>query len=148
MCLIVDANAAHAFLAAGSDVGKWLLGPRGNPRLVVGGPLTAELAKLEVVRKFLVQLDRAGRLRKMDPRAVDAESKALAKRKLCCSNDLHVLALAIISGVRTIATYDEALIQDCKNPDILSNPRGKIYRHPALHHRLLGHASSCGVKAK
>ena len=148
MCLIVDANAAHDFLAAGSAVGKWLLGRRGNPRLVVGGPLTTELAKLEVARKFLVQLDRAGRLRKMDPRAVDAESKALANRKICFSNDVHVLALAIISGARTIATYDEALIQDCKNPEIVSNPRGKIYRHPALHKPLLGHVSSCGVKAK
>ena len=148
MCLIVDANAAHAFLETGSDARKWLLGPRGNPRLVVGGLLTVELQKLEVVRKILVQLDRAGRLRKMESGAVDAESKALANRKLCRSNDLHVPALAIISGARTIATYDEALIQDCKNPEIVSNPRGKIYRHPATHQRLLGHASSCGVKAK
>ena len=148
MCLIVDANAAHTFLAAESKVRTWLFGPLGNPRLVVGGLLTVELQKLEVVRKILVQLDRAGRLRKMDPRAVDAESKALANRKLCRSNDLHVLALAIISGARTIATYDEALIQDCKNPEIVSNPRGRIYRHPAIHHRLLCHVSSCGVKAK
>ncbi len=148
MCLIVDANAAHTFLAAEGEVRTWLFGPRGNPRLVVGGLLTVELQKLEVVRKLLVQLDRAGRLRKMAPNAVDAESKALAKRAICHSNDLQVLALAIISGARTIATYDEALIQDCKNPEILSSPRSKIYRHPALHQRLLGHASSCGVKAK
>ena len=114
----------------------------------MGGLLTVELQKLEVVRKLLVQLDRAGRLRKMPPNAVDAESKALAKRAICCSNDLHVLALAIISGARTIATYDEVLIQDCKNPEILSSPRSKIYRHPALHQRLLSHASSCGVKTK
>lgn len=118
----------------------WLLGPRGNPRLVVGGSLTVE--------KLLVQLIRAGCLRKIAPNAVDAESKALAKRAICRSNDLPVLALAIITGARTIATYDEALIEDCKNQEILSSPRSKIYRNPALHQRLLGHASSCGVKAK
>ena len=149
MCLIVDANLSSTLLGEKSDVRKWLLGQQGNPRLVVGGLRTHELRKLDHVRKFLVVLQQAGRLRQCHAESLEGEFKKLGKQKICTSNDLHVLALAIVSGARTIATNDEALIRDFKNPNIMPRPRGKIYRDPSIHRNLLGHTPiTCGVKAK
>src|SRR2546425_10902784 len=63
VCLIVDANAAGEFLAQPSAVSDWLLGDRGNPRLVADGKLRQELVRLDKVRQFLAKVDQAGRLR-------------------------------------------------------------------------------------
>jgi hypothetical protein len=58
-----------------------------------------------------------------------------------------VLALAIMTGARTLATFDNALAHDFRNADYISHPRGKIYRDPDRHARLLRHTPpSCGVR--
>ncbi|SPE26752.1 hypothetical protein SBA3_1300008 [Candidatus Sulfopaludibacter sp. SbA3] len=62
------------------------------------------------------------------------------------SNDHHVLALAITSGARTLATLDNELAQDFKNKNIIDNPRGSVYRDQT-HARLLRHTPvSCSVR--
>jgi hypothetical protein len=100
------------------------------------------------VRRQLVQLDRAGRLRSADPEELQREEKRLRTSATCASNDLHVLALGIVSGARTLATDDNALAADFTNKRIIDGPRGKIYRDPARHGRLVCHTSSCGIAAR
>ncbi len=148
MCLIVDASAAGEFLARPNPLRNWLLGAVGNPRLVAAGPLKQELGRLENVRRFLVELERAGRLRSADADQLRREDERLRADGVCGSNDSHVLALAIVSGARTLATFDNALADDFRNPGIVSRPRGRIYRDPANHSHLLRHTpASCGLRS-
>jgi predicted nucleic acid-binding protein len=147
VCLIVDADAAGQFLARPSPITDWLLGDKGKPRLVAAGTLREELARLGVVRRLLTALDRAGRLRSANADRLRQEEGRLRADTRCRSNDIHVLALAIVSGARTLATFDNALAGDFRNADFISRPRGHIYRDPAKHAHLLGHTpTSCGVR--
>ena len=65
---------------------------------------------------------------------------------VCKSNDLHVLALALVSGARLLYTNDTALIDDFGNRDIVARPRGKIYTTAQVtdaHRRLLAARDLC-----
>jgi hypothetical protein len=147
VCLIVDANVAARFLSQPNPVIHWLLGERGNPRLVAAGKLRKELARHADVTRLLVRLEQAGRLRSVEASGLRQEEARLHAAGLCVSNDHHILALAILSGARTLATDDNGLADDFKNARIISRPRGKIYRDPAAHARLLRHTpASCGVQ--
>jgi hypothetical protein len=148
VCLIVDANVSATLLAQSSAIIEWLFGKRGNPRLVAAGKLRAELAKHDAVRRQLVALDRAGRLRSADAEKLRLEERRLHAGRKCVSNDSHVLALAIVSGARTLATDDNALAGDFRNKSIIDRPRGSVYRDPHTHAHLLRHTSSCGVAAR
>jgi hypothetical protein len=146
VCLIVDANTAGVLLAKPSVVIDWLFGDRGNPRLVAAGRLRVELATNQEVRRQLVELDRAGRLRSADPQELRQEEGRLHADGTCISNDRHILALAIVSGARTLATDDNRLASDFTNAKIINRPRGKVYRDPQRHAHLLRHTpKSCGV---
>jgi predicted nucleic acid-binding protein len=147
VCLIVDANAAGEFLAKSSPLRNWLLAEKGEPRLVAAGALREELVKLADVRRLLTQLERAGRLRSAASDRLRQEADRLRADGQCRSNDIHVLALAIVSGARTLATFDHALMGDFRNAGIISRPRGSVYRDPVAHARLLRHTpESCGVR--
>jgi predicted nucleic acid-binding protein len=149
MCLIVDANAGGIFLAQPGPIRDWLLGAAGNPRLVAAGALRTELTQISEVSRFLVQLERAGRLRSAPSESLDLEVRRLHRQANCRSNDLHVLALAIVSGARTLATFDGALAADFRSASIISRPRGNVYRNPKIHAHLLRHTpTSCGVRAR
>jgi len=143
----VDANVAAEFLGKPCAVVDWLLGEKGKPRLVAAGLLRQELGRLDGVRRMLTRLDQAGRLRTADATALTREEKRLRSSGVCRSNDCHVLALAIVSGARTLATLDDDLAADFKDQDIINRPRGKVYRDHVAHARLLGHTPSCGVKS-
>jgi predicted nucleic acid-binding protein len=147
VCLIVDANAAEQFLARASAVTNWLLGTRGEPRLVAAGKLREELVQHAAVHRLLVELERAGRLRSADAERLQQEEDRLSASRRCRSNDSHVLALAILSGARTLATFDNALAHDFRNAAIINKPRGRIYRNPTSHAHLLRHTPSCGVRS-
>ena len=43
------------------------------------------------------------------------------------SNDIHILKLAIKTGVRALCSVDQALINDFKNTQVIS-PKGKVYK--------------------
>ena len=149
MCLIVDANAAHKFLVQKSAIVAWLFGPKGNPKLCTGGLLTRELDRIGAVQRILEELSRAGRLRTIPTAEIQKRERQIKSARLHRSNDVHVLALAIASGARTLATFDGALSADFKNPRIIKNPRGRIYQRPDEHGHLLCHTpKSCGVRAK
>ncbi len=147
MCLIVDSNVGPKFLVQSSAIVDWLFGERGSPRLVAAGKLRQELAMNEQVRGQLVVLERAGRLRSVDAEKLHLEERRLLADRVCPSNDSHILALAIVSGARTLATNDNALAGDFRNKSIIDKPRGSIYRDPDDHAHLLRHTSSCGVKS-
>ncbi len=148
MCLIVDADAAGRFLARPSPLRNWLLGQKGNPRLVAAGALMKELVQLDAVRRLLRELNRAGRLRPADAGRLQQEEDRLRSDGRCQSNDHHVLSLAIVTGARTLASFDNDLARDFRNAELIRGPRGSIYRDPAAHAHLLRHTpASCGVRA-
>jgi len=151
MCVIVDANLVG--LVFGSPphpdfvpVLDWL--QQRDGRLVMGGHLAAELGRSEKARRFVVQLQRAGLVRLVPPAEVAREEAEVAGTGLCESNDSHVVALARVSGARTLCTHDKALQRDFRNPQLVMKPRGSIYQR-AGHGKLLRHTPpSCGLGRK
>jgi hypothetical protein len=154
MCIIVDANVAHKFSNPPHrdvrPVVSWLRNkkPRQRlPRLVVGGKLREELHRAgEVIRKFLLELRRAGRLYDIADDEVNEETQTvvrLLKKLQEKSDDPHVLALARVSGSRLLASDDSrsglhALFKDKR----LLDPPGQVYRK-AKHQHLLREAPDC-----
>ena len=47
----------------------------------------------------------------------------LVDGRVCCSNDSHIVALAIVSGARVVVSRDQALAEDFTNPKLLK-PKG------------------------
>ena len=115
MCAIVDANVGHEVFGGGErpEAGKyfaqWL--ERGN-KLVVGGELLRELSKRNEFVKWLRAAQRTGRAVRVDDDAVKQEVARIAPERDWESNDLHVIALARLSGTRLIFTNDQALQND------------------------------------
>ena len=124
----------------------------GAGRLVVGGKLKAELWKVSAVKEWLDILRANGRLRQVNDSLVGQTEKDLGE--YCRSDDPHVIALACVSGARLLYTNDSALIEDFKNPRLLS-PRGRVYTtdHSAgtltkAHRDLLERKDLCRPTAK
>jgi hypothetical protein len=133
MCLIVDTNVAHLALSDSADpefkpVYKSLFGDcRPEQTLVYGGHLATEYGRSGRISRAVEELLRAGRARREDDDAVNAETRLVTKP--CTSNDPHVIALARVSGVRLLCTHDtnSGLMADFKNKELIDRPRGKIY---------------------
>jgi hypothetical protein len=146
MCVIVDANMASQVFSRpptvdGKPVIEWLLKREGL--LVFGGKLTSELSRLRDAMRTLVELRRAGKAVDVESANPRAHAEQLAWCALRCrSNDAHVLAIARCSGARTLVTNDARAMDDFKDKDLLSNPRGKIYQR-AEHASLLTHTQGC-----
>ena len=131
MCAIVDANVRdEVFGGASSEPGRffldWLRRPNGGI-LALGGKLRSELAGLENFRRIYDTLRLNGRVLDVEDSVVDAETESLQARRVCRSNDAHVLALARVSGARLLYTNDQALQEDFGDPQIVANPRGRVY---------------------
>ena len=147
MCLIVDANRASLVFAQtpATDVApirEWLTSAKKDGQVVIGGHLEAELNKINGARRCLLAFQRAGRARFIPQHQVRAEVARVNATGNCQSNDTHVIALARVSGARVLCSEDNALHKDFKNPRLINNPRGRIYR-TAQHARLLGHTKAC-----
>ncbi len=130
MCAIVDNNVRDQVFgnnrpSAGEFFFNWLE-DRGG-RLVVGGELLKELSGYSDFTDWLPSAIRSGRARIIPNHEVDAETESLKSQSVCSSNDEHILALAIVSGVRLLFTNDDALQNDFNDPEIINQPRGKIY---------------------
>ncbi len=99
--------------------------------MVVGGQLSRELSEAgERMRRWLTQLQQAGRLTTVDCDEVDRVArglKASPKTTVLASDDEHIVALATVSGARLLFTNDASLSDDFTNPKIVSSPRGKVY---------------------
>ena len=145
MCIIIDANVASKVFAVPYlpdyiPLWKWIQDRDG--KIVCGGKLREELEKITHVNRLLKQLFRAGKALQPQLSDVDQKQKEVEKAGLCKSNDHHVIALALVSGARTLCTEDSNLEQDFKNPALISNPRGSIYKN-ADHAHLLKHTPGC-----
>jgi hypothetical protein len=144
--VIIDANLASTVFSSPPHpdfipVLDWLENRDGC--LVIGGRLAVELDRLDVARRYVVALLRAGKARKIPDEEVTRHEEDVGATGLCRSNDLHVLGLACASGARALCTQDRELQRDFRDPRIVSNPRGSIYLRPA-HARLLKHGRACG----
>lgn len=144
MCLIVDANVAHlAFIKREARFEPILAGlTQGSVRIVVGGKLTSELLRIRALVRLLGELDRAGRLRRVNDGAVEIAEQTLLAGGQIGSDDPHILALAIVGSVRLLCTDDKALMDDFKNKSIIDKPRGSIY-HDEKHKKLLSKHCKC-----
>jgi hypothetical protein len=145
VCVIIDADVASLVFRYPPDldfapVFNWLTDPLRNGCLAYGGRLTGQLRQIGVVRRWLVQLDRAGRAHKSSDEEVTDEEQSVTP--LCKSDDPHIIALARISGARTLCSRDGGLHQDFTNGDLVATPRGAVYQNPT-HTHLLRHTSSC-----
>lgn len=144
MCIILDANRFSEALSnpPHSDyqpVIDWLFSGAG--RLVYGGrKYKRELDNHGTARRAFAQLKKAGRIRTVPDREVDAEETALSGR--CASDDEHVVAIARLARVALVCTEDTLLMQDVKNKMLVDSPRGHVYRS-AKHKPLLAKYGGC-----
>lgn len=132
MCAIIDNNVRHeafgapeAQTAAGQFFLAWV--DSGKGRLVVGGKLLEELSEYWNFSRWFRRARRSGQVLRVSDDAVNAETAALESRRICKSDDAHVLALARVSGARLLFTNDQALQEDFGNRDIIQEPRGRVY---------------------
>ena len=144
MCLIVDTNLASKVFTNPPDpdfapVIAWL---KKDGRLIFGGRLRAELMRVEKARSLLAELQRGGRALRIPNAELAREETVVLATGYCQSNDGHVVALARVSGARTLCTHDKDLQKDFRNPQLVSDPRGSIYQRKA-HVHLLRHTRSC-----
>ena len=137
MCVIVDTNTFHKFKKPDDEdmepVWTWL-----EKR---GGKIAySDTEKLEKewnkggMRDLRDQLRQAGKLKIVSPQ--DVEEKANELEGEIASNDAHIIALALITGVKVLVSYPEGdgdLFEDFKNRQLVG---GKVYTRKA-HVRML-----------
>ena len=131
MSLIIDANCAGAALGEPSHADfaplmKAIM--EGRAKLVVGGRLRSEYAKLTQVTRMFRALNQAGRAVSVSDQDVDAEEQVVIATCKLESDDPHILALARVSRSRLLCSKDQALHADFTNPVIINRPRGSIYQ--------------------
>ena len=143
MCAIVDANLASRFFGDPVDaelrpLWDWISSGRGV--LVVGGQLLDELDEVGDARRVLRNWEHARLAWVASHGEVERETRKLKRAnrrtKLYRSDDLHVIALARVSGARLLCSGDKRLHADFDNRDLINNPRGKVYQDSS-HARLL-----------
>jgi len=113
-CTSVTSFAVDEFLARPSAIRDWLRGSSGAPRLVADGKLRTELVKISGVQRFLVELSRAGKLRNGHHREAGAGTSS-DREDLPLRRPTRP-ALAIVTGARTLATFDGDLMKDFGDP--------------------------------
>ncbi|MDE0341249.1 MAG: PIN domain-containing protein [Nitrospinae bacterium] len=153
MCAIVDANVAHEVFGSNpSQAGEQFFGwiEEGNNRLVVGGKLFEELeASSEEFRNWARQAIIARKMKVVDKKQVDTQTKEIEDNVEYKSNDPHVLALAQVSGARLLYSNDGDLQEDFRDKNLIDQPRGKVYstrvskNFQPTHKRLLADRNLC-----
>lgn len=149
MCAIVDNNARDRFFRQPVDIDlqplwRWI--DDGKGVLVVGGHLLTELFGSQDAADAIQAWERAGRAVIMDKKTVNDETQRLRDDGACVSDDEHVIALARVSGARRLCSSDQLLHRDFRNPDLVNNPRGRVYQNPT-HIHLLSHEGRCPLDA-
>lgn len=143
MCMIVDSCIAGEIASGNAELSplvNWLT--HGDGKLVHGGLLTRELTRNVKFLGFLSELNRSGKAIRIPDEPLREDAAAIARLGINRSNDLHVIALARISGARLLCSSDRDLHKDFKNRRLLAKPRGRVYQS-ADHDRLLRNACRC-----
>ena len=146
MCLILDANLASLVFPKPPRTShpkyqpllQWLFKKDGI--LVFGGKNARELNKVHTAAAAIRQLRLAARAKEIQ--GVDEEQRLVEGKRLCVSDDPHIIALARKSGARTLCSDDENLHIDFKNRKLVPKPGGVIYQN-ASHKKLLRHTPGC-----
>lgn len=140
MCLIIDSDTVHRVFPSPSidyvPVFRALTEKRA--KLAYGGELKRAYQGTSF-RRILFRLDQQGSTLIVPDAPVDAETRRLARDNVCSSNDHHILALAIVGRVRLLCSLDNDLAADFRNPKILKNPRGSVYRNTHHIHLITRH---------
>ena len=137
MCVIVDTNTFHKFKEPNDEdmepVWTWL-----EKR---GGKIAySDTEKLEEewnrggMQNLRNRLRQRGKLKIVSPQ--DVKEKADELRSEIASNDEHVIALAIIAGVKVLISYregDSDLFDDFKDRNLVG---GKVYTRKTHAHML------------
>lgn len=160
MCVIIDACVRDlVFSAPRSDAAvaivNWI--DEADGRMVYGGTKyyeelftqkkdNGERVTLERVTRQVRAWKQAGRAMEFPKAAVDAEERVVREMNAATSNDIHILALARVSGARVLFSSDGKLHADFKNAAIVDSPRGAIYQTKD-HSGLLQHSTSCRASA-
>ena len=129
MCAILDANVVgEVFGRELPPAGKAFFRrvSQGKIRLVIGGKLRCELASPRFA-EWARQAVLAGSLVSFNDDKVNARTEELQASEIFESDDVHVIALAQISGARLLYSNDQDLHTDFKNRKWIADPRGKIY---------------------
>ena len=129
MCMIVDNDRMDVFLTQRDHndikpIYQWLE-KSGNIVYSTGTTFATELSRKAKIG--LQELKLSGRAQEVSDSGVKKEIAKLSEKNVAMSNDLHILALARVSGARLLHTGDLRLMQDFKNRDIIKGPRGKVY---------------------
>ena len=138
MCIIVDTNTFHKFKEPDNEdmepVWTWLEKRDGKIAY-------ADTEKLEDewdsggMQNLRNQLRQAGKLKVVS--AEDVQEKANELSGEIASNDEHIIALALIAGVKVLVSYregDRNLFTDFKNRELVG---GKVYTRKAHAQRML-----------
>lgn len=133
--MIIDNNVVRRVLVVADDPDFKYVHDRiykkrkRSPRMIYGGKLTEEYFTNHEVRSLMRILDQAGIARQESASLIEAEEQRIIATGLCKSNDTHIIALGNVSGTRLLVTDDGECSRDWSNHEILSNPRGKVYKN-------------------
>ncbi len=134
MCLILDADRFSQFLDPGNrdmkPVRDWINKQNGKIVYAPTERLQEELEWHKPMKKRFSEYRQAGRIKIFDKERVNEEENKLTD---LLSNDSHVIALAIVSGVKLLVGGDKNLQKDFKK-----KIGGKIYKK-RNHKHLLQH---------
>ncbi len=131
MCAILDANVVHEVFgdsppAAGIGFFRWVNSPKGG--LVSGGRNYEELrGGSDRFRQWVVQSLMKGSLRLENEEDVSTYEEDVIVQGRLMSDDPHMIALALVSGVRLLYSNDRDLQKDFKNRRLIGEPKGAVY---------------------
>jgi len=109
MCVIIDANVAgRAFAVPCEDdfapLWKWIKKKDGKLVFGLGGKFGEELRAMPNIKRRVLWLWRDGLADQACAKELSKRERELKRLKICQSNDVHVLALALASGARVLCT--------------------------------------------
>ena len=151
MCAIVDVNVSYEIFGDNRpEAGERFLERlnSGTLRLIVSRKLLAEL-NYRKAQQWIQQGINAGIVQQETTSTVDEREEKLSREGGCLSNDIHVIALAQISGARLLYSNDIDLHKDFGNKSLIDKPRGKVYstnrnkNFTNAHERLLNNRNLC-----
>ena len=132
MCLILDADRFSQFLDPGNrdmkPVRDWINKQNGKIVYAPTEKMQDELNSYQSMKRRFNEYRKAGRLKLIDKEKVKEEENEV--RDLL-SNDKHIIALAMVSGVKLLISGDKKLQEDFKKI-----VRGKIYKNKSHKHLL------------
>ncbi len=151
MCLIINAGALPEFAKRKDSnkykpIHKFVLAKKAF--LVSGGTKYVDELKRTSAIDIYNEYESAGLVTPIPRDEVDAKEKELIDNNSCISDDEHIIALAQLSGSRTLIMQIDTNTQRCADPDLttdfanrnlISNPRGFVCCRAAhvrdrLHH--------------